>query len=492
MKSFYIPEPYLYFKDENRCIDPNVGLINYGPNGLCDENAEIEIGIIGTRFSKAQALQFIKRLQYEILGANDKRSNIRNMFFPGLDKNGPLGFYFTVREEYCETIPDNIIDLMKSDLPRQNKIEKAAQSFGQAIQDLSAIHPKPDLVLISIPKEILQACKHPNQKSDNIKLFERNYKNLKRLASMPEEEWPLLIDFHHYLKVLGFEYNLRTQLIKPKTLNFSSNIEDPATIAWNFVVASYYKSTGIPWKLADLEPETIHVGISFYNDLGRKKYPVVRTAIAQVYMKTGDSQVIRGIEIPIIEEEDRKLNISRQEAYKLLKQAINLYERQHGGNKPLRVVVHKKSMYTEDELEGFKSAAYKIELQDFLYISEFPELRVITPTDYPIARGTILHHKTDKINELYTFTTGYIPCYDTYPGNEVPIPLRVVLAENQSQEKQIAEDILNLTKLDWNSSRIAKRLPVTIAVSKKVGNIMGEITVTRRNIKLPTAYADYM
>jgi len=52
--------------------------------------------------------------------------------------------------------------------------------------------------------------------------------------------------------------------------------------------------------------------------------------------------------------------------------------------------------------------------------------------------------------------------------------------------------ILNLPKLDWNSSEFCKDLPVTISTSRKVSEIMAEISLINPTIKIPTAYSDYV
>ncbi|MHA1755129.1 MAG: argonaute/piwi family protein [Promethearchaeota archaeon] len=491
MNIFHIEEPNLFFKDGKTCIDPKVGLLNYGPNGLTEDNAEINVGLIGTRVSILHTRQFLNRLKYDIQGKKIPNSKVRGIDFQGVDKNKPLGFYFTIHEDYCEKISDDIITSITNEPTLRERITMTAEAFRQALEDLSGIHPNPDLVIISLPKEILKICKNPFLKTKKIKMYSRTYNNLSRIARMPVEQRPLLFDFHHYLKVIGFKYNLKTQIITPQTLEFESDREDPATIAWNFVVANFYKSTGIPWKLADLEPETIHVGISFYNDIGNTDIPVVRAAIAQIYMKTGDSQVIRGLEIPITseEDEDRTLNLTENQSYDLLDKAISLFQRQHDGISPVRIVVHKKSSYTQTELNGFYNAAEGVQIQDYLYIMDKPLLRAVTPSIYPIIRGTVIPIEKD---EFYLFTSGYIPVLDTYPCRGTPKPLRVKITEASSPIRTLATDIMKLTKLDWNTSTFAKYFPVTISVSKKVGEIMGEINVTGSKIPLPTAYANYM
>jgi len=47
--------------------------------------------------------------------------------------------------------------------------------------------------------------------------------------------------------------------------------------------------------------------------------------------------------------------------------------------------------------------------------------------------------------------------------------------------------------LNWSENKkVAKRIPVTISTSEKVGEIMGEIALNRSGISLPSAYAYYM
>lgn len=466
--------------------------MNFGPNGSKEDNIEIEIGIVGSRSSIRRTKEFLNRLQYKILGETYPDSNVRSVDFPGLYQNGPLRYYFTVVDDYCEIIPDEIITNILNRNSRNERMIEITEAFHQTLLDLSGIHPKPKLVIISLPKAILKKCRTPMLKEDVIRFHSRSYQDLKQIAALARDEWPLFFDFHHYMKVLGYELNISTQLVKPDTLDFKSKRgNDPASIAWNFCVAAYYKSTGIPWKLADLDPETVHVGISFYFDIGSDDNVVIRAGIAQVYMRTGESQVIRGLEIPVEEDEEdlRRTNLTENQSKELLENAIDLFRRKHNKD-PLRLVVHKKSEYTEDERRGFNSAASDIELKDFLHISKTALFRITTPTKYPIMRGSVFQTKLKNKDAFYIYTTGYVPTLATYPGSTVPRPLRVIVDKSDSDIQRLATDIINLTKLDWNTTEFTKRLPVTISVSEKIGDIMGELR--GRDLRPPTAYSYYM
>jgi len=490
IKTFYVEEPNLIFRNSKTCSDPCVGLLNYGPNGLISENFEIKIGIIGSRSSKSKATLFLNRLQYKITGKEYPGSNVRSIDFPGIYQDSPLGFYFTIVEDFCEEINDSSIEEIINADNQKESITIFSEKIKQAMSDLGGLHPKPDLVLISLPEKVLKKC--CSTLDEKIILSHRYFADLKRITNLPEDERPLFFDFHNYIKVLGFEYNLKTQLVKPSTLAFSgSQSYDPALIAWNFCVASYYKSTGIPWKLADLEPETIHVGISFYNDINKRDNLVVRAAIAQVYMRTGDSQVVRGLEIPVEddEEEKRQTHLTSEQSKEILTKAINLYVRKQN-RKPLRITIHKTSPYIEDEFEGFQQASKGIEEQDYLHIKKKNSLRVLTPTEYPIMRGSVFQTKIENKQSLFMFTTGYIPALDTYPGSMVPEPIKITLEKTTSDPKRIALDMMHLTKLDWNSAAFSKRIPATISVSEKIKGILAELSC--RDIEPPSAYVWYM
>ena len=44
----------------------------------------------------------------------------------------------------------------------------------------------------------------------------------------------------------------------------------------------------------------------------------------------------------------------------------------------------------------------------------------------------------------------------------------ILSSDNDSVTKIGARDIINLTKLDWNSTDFCKRMPVTLSVSKAI------------------------
>jgi hypothetical protein len=60
-----------------------------------------------------------------------------------------------------------------------------------------------------------------------------------------------------------------------------------------------------------------------------------------------------------------------------------------------------------------------------------------------------------------------------------------------SPPEQIGKDIMALTKLDWNNADFNTRVPVTISVARKVGDILSESSLQDID-DFPTSYRYYM
>lgn len=459
-----LPESKLFFGGNQSTIDPKVGLLNYGPYGLNDNDPiTITAGVITTNRYLDNLRNWLDLLSYRIEGRNILDSDVRGIDFPGLSKDSPLRFELKIIDSAIETISkEDLVRALKSE-NRKERISNVFEIYKQKFSDMSGNHPKPDLILLPIDDEIIDNCKDKHFKQDKIVFERRSFDRSKKYGEMP------LFDFHNALKVLAIKYGFVTQLIRPDTLKFSDEVQDEATIAWNFAVATYYKGTGVPWKLSDVDENTCYVGISFYQEIS-KELRNMRTSMAHIYMKTGESQIIRGNSF--IWEPDKGLSpqLSEEHASQIIEDVISLYKRQKG-KAPRRIVVHKTSQYSDQEISGFKSATDDVDLADFIHIVGNVDLRTYPEKfSFPTIRGTLL----GAGNTWFLYTTGYIPSLGTYPGAMVPKPLGINVVRADSDVQTICKDIMPLTKLDWNTADFCRREPVTISVSKKVGEILSE------------------
>lgn len=457
--------------------------MNFGPYSIIGQDTSpktITVGVISTNEYFENLKNWLERLKYRFEGRNIPDSDVRSIDFPGLTQESPLKFELTILDSAVEIISKQELSSALQPDNRKERILRVFKIYKQKFSDMAGNHPKPDIVLLPIDEEIIDNCKDRAFKQDKIVYEKRTFKESKKYDEVP------LYDFHNALKVLGIKHGMITQLIRPSTLKFSEDVQDEATIAWNFAAAIYYKGTGIPWKLADVDDQTCYVGLSFYQEISKESRSM-RTSMAHVYMKTGESQIIRGNSFRWDTDQGRSPHLSEDDASKIISDIIALYKRQKG-KLPRRVVIHKSSHFTESEKSGFNKATKGIELVDYIHIQLHLDIRSFEDGySYPPIRGTLF----GRDNFWLLYTTGYIQSLGTYPGATIPEPLGIEIERGDSHYLTICKDILALTKLDWNTADFCRREPVTLSVSRKVGDILSEISEDD-GTEIPSGYRYYM
>ncbi len=204
--------------------------------------------------------------------------------------------------------------------------------------------------------------------------------------------------------------------------------------------------------------------------------------MAQIFTHDGQGLVLRGSDV-YVNKWTKEAHLTEQQAEDLLKECIGKYE-SRAMHAPARVVVHKSTTFNSAEENGF-SKAIKNAKRDFIAISSRKGYRFMRKGSYPVLRGTLVS-MSDNMHLLYT--SGYIPRIRTYPGNSIPQPIMLV-HKGDSEIKEIAEEILGLTKLNWNTTSFSTYLPITLGFSREVGKILSE---AGPNIKLQDHYRFYM
>lgn len=478
-----LPEPKLFFGNNESTIDSKVGLMNfgpYGPSSSAPSPITITAGVISTNGSLDLLKAWLERLSYRIEGRDIPDSNVRSIDFPGISKESPLKFEIRIIDSAIEIISRRELSNALNSPSRKERIGNIFEIYKQKFLDMSGNHPRPDIILLPIDKDIMDKCKDKRFEGDKIIYERRTFDKSKMNTDVP------LFDFHNAMKVIAFNYGMVSQLIRPKTLLFAENLQDPATIAWNFSVATYYKGTGTPWKLADIDEDTCFVGISFFHEIFENER-IMNTSMAHIYLKTGESQIIRGKSFLWDDSKGLSPALASEHASYILEKVISLYKRQKR-KEPRRIVVHKSSGFTEDEQQGFNDVTVNIEMVDYVHIARMTGVRAYPEGySYPAIRGTMFGKK----KKWFLFTTGFVPSLGTYPGATIPMPLIIQMDRVDSTPYQICRDIMALTKLDWNTADFCRREPVTLSVSRKVGNILSEMR--NNGIKNPPeGYRYYM
>jgi hypothetical protein len=61
------------------------------------------------------------------------------------------------------------------------------------------------------------------------------------------------------------------------------------------------------------------------------------------------------------------------------------------------------------------------------------------------------------------------PRLGTYDGWETPVPLRIDVQHGEASIEQVAQDILGLTKLNYNACKLGESRPVAVGFSDAGG-----------------------
>lgn len=479
----------LQFGSAGEYTDPKIGLVQAGPFDLRFGQArkqEIRVGLVGELDEIRNAKNWLSRCLNEIKsdGSQELRPDypgFENVFHSKLITNKAWNIDINSFQK--------TVKILKTTDPLE-RFEKMVSLYEKAFNVLSNLNNKPDVILCTISNKLFKTCATVSipiseDAKKKIKGFRNKTKDwqYKLFDEEPdnEDEFLLFRDFRRALKAKAMKIRIPIQLGTNSLFNDSIRAQDPATRAWNFTVALYYKGGGIPWRLKEDGPETCFVGISFHHLKTNLKH-LVFSSIAQAFSSKGDGFAIKGESIPWDSKQGRNVHLTSKQSYYLGRQIIRQYE-EHTGNLPLRIVLHKTSKFSKEEETGFYEAFEDIPVVELINIMHTP-VRLLQIGDYPPERGTLLN-----INDKnYLFTTGYIESIKTYNGPHIPAPVEIVSAENIDIFKA-AQEILSLARMNWNTASITGGQPVTFSFARNVGGIMAEFG---EGETLPTSFRYYM
>lgn len=474
--------PQLQFGGAETSSDPKVGLLAAGPFDLRFGSARkdvIHIGIIGPSEQIDITHNWLQRCAnpMPVVGAN----NLLNRPFPGFQ----AAFHkrLVAPADSCQSIsfPENASPLERA---LQNEpfqaFQKVVNLYAGALERLASRQQnRPDVVLVCLPEAVLKRVRSVERRttaaeraeikrltrdkgSNQLDLFGSTIEDVEQT----EEDF-LRRDLRLALKAKALYFRLPIQLVTDRLIVEGAHSQDPATRAWNFSVGLYYKAGGVPWRLPPRGPDTCFVGISFHHVTTNKR-AIVRSSIAQAFSSDGEGFAIRGDGIPVEPGQNRNLHLSENQAFTLAMRVLAEYELRTG-SAPLRVVVHKTSQFDAAELAGLKLALKDIPIVSMVTLVP-SQFRLLRFGAYPPKVGTVC---TVNQARAFLFTSGFMPELGTYPGPHVPQPFEVRCVGNESA-LQAARDVLDLTRMNWNTADIRGKWPVSLSFARRVGGILDE------------------
>jgi len=365
IKFDYLKEPSLMFGDYFEHEDTKTGLYEHGPFGKNIAGlhiSEIRLGFIGTLETISIAKEWIDRCSNYIESENIKiikekvtpspvplfeedfephsqkrlrLDKIINRDFIGFNNDTKLKCEFQMNTRWERSIKPKELKQILEINDKRKRILEVVDLINANLTSITKTDPTPNIVIIALTKEI-------EDLADTVKISGNFYLNLRRALKA---------------KAMNQKNAIPIQIIRQKTLEEKREIQEPATRAWNFCTAQYYKAGGIPWVPANLQRDTCYIGISFYVTQEIGEDLTMRSSVAQAFDYLGQGLVLRGEPFEWdVKELGPSPHLTKNNARNLIKNTLEEYVKIRG-NPPSRIVIHKTSEFWGDERGEYNECA---------------------------------------------------------------------------------------------------------------------------------------
>jgi hypothetical protein len=466
-------EPPLEFGTAIRHVDIRFGLMDNGPIDFGTEDAptRVRVGIVGSAETVEGTAYWLERCAE---GLPPKESRQPNLFppFPGLGVDGAFRCDFVTAEELQRTIPSRELARLVAIVGQAEVTKAIVASFAQEIASLAERNAPPHVVLVALPMEIIERTFNARSITAEGDIDV----DADDVEKAPGESD---LDFRGMLKAACMKLRIPIQIMWPTVydpslaiarklkIESTRKVQDDATRAWNMLTALYYKAGGLPWRLArdSRQFKTSFVGLSFYRSVDGSE---VHTSTAQMFDERGEGLVLRGGRA-VESAEDRRPHMTAEDAFHLMETSLKVFKQVHG-HPPARVVVHKTSKFDRGEIDGINKAldALAIDRADLIAVSK-AGTRFYRDGAYPPLRGTYLQLDRDQ---ALLYTRGSVDFFRTYPGMYIPRPLLLRCQALAQPLQSVAEEVLALTKMNWNNTQFDNAMPITVAAARQVGEVL--------------------
>jgi argonaute-like protein implicated in RNA metabolism and viral defense len=280
-------------------------------------------------------------------------------------------------------------------------------------------------------------------------------------------------NLHDAIKLYATDKSVKVQFIEERSINYYNQCK----VMWGLSTSLYAKASGILWQPSIINNDTAFVGISY----ALSKHKGTCIGCSQLFDSTGTGirLLLRKIDEPGFW--GRNPYMKNDEARSIMSALRDQYYKCDPTNQLKRIVIHKTTPFTQDEIKGFTQAFEGIDDIELLQIQEYSSWRAIrydttdyknNPAGFAIHRGTTIPLDDDS---FLLWTHGCIQ-HDELSGSRlnyykggrgIPTPLLVKRFYGKAAGDVLVNEILMLSKMNWNSGdSLYKQLPVTLDFAK--------------------------
>lgn len=452
----WLPEPSLSFHpDRADDVDthPFRGLLRFGPysSGLVPD--PIRIATIAPAGEQERLYSFMRELNAEYQPGERKEYLPK---WPGFANAFKLSMRGAAKD--CHTQLDERLTGEMRDSPAPHVV--LADRLIRALQALETRRDEFDVVFIYIP--ISWASGYYGGPDDDF-------------------------DLHDHLKAASAARRIPIQLVREdRALAYG----DRASVMWRIGLALYAKAGGIPWKLADVDPESAYIGISYAMRPVSSDRPRFVTCCSQVFDAEGTGLEFVAYDAHEVEVQRDNPFLSRTEMFRVMTRSMDLYRRRHSGRSPRRVTVHKTTEFKQNEVDGCMEALHLCESVDLVQVVEHVGWRGVridssragqqrgSAAAFPVARGSVLslgpyecllwmHGDVRGVSDRGSYFQG---------SRSTPRPIRLVRHAGHGPWDETARSALALSKMDWNNDALYDHLPVTMSYASVLARVVKRMT----------------
>ncbi|MBN1805221.1 MAG: hypothetical protein JW837_08225 [Sedimentisphaerales bacterium] len=481
-----LTEPELTFGYGQKVEDPRDGLTLFGP---IDQGKPYGIrwAVIGTKEGTQRVSRWIKKIQGPIF---DEPSDIARPPFPGFEAIFGIPW---------AQDPDIKIEIPASEIEKNvllgDKYQRAYSTCSIYTERIKKVlheeESNVDIWIVIIPDDVYKYCR-PTVAVESTRRIQPEYTMSPSYARSLKHDTPSLFEedniaaipydyqahFHNQIKARLLENLLPTQIIRESTIahtdfldTYGRPIRDlkklQSAIAWNISTTCFYKAGGRPWKVGTVREGVCYIGLVFKQKASRD--PRSACCAAQMFLDSGDGVVFKGADGPYYNPQKGTFHLRRKDAKQLVRKALKVYTEKTNGKMPKELFLHGKVSFNYEEWEGFKEACGGKTKVVGVRIRDTNRLKLYRKGKFAVLRG--LAYMADE-RLAYLCTRGYIPRLQTCMGLEVPRLLEIFICCGEANLEIVLNDIMMLTKLNYNSCVFADGIPVTLRFANAVGEIV--------------------
>lgn len=447
----WLPEPQLSFhpdRSTDRESHPLRGLQKFGPHSASLVPDPIRVATLAPAGESARLYDFMRELKARYA----PKERIEYLpEWPGF--HGIFGVHMRAAGSACHVELDDRIESEFGNSPKPHTV--LAEALTRAIHGLEARRNEFDVLFIYLPKR-----------------WEPGFEG------GPEEDF----DLHDHLKAITAARRIPVQLVREdKALAYPCR----ASVMWRIGLALYAKAGGVPWKLAEADPATAYIGISYAIRPSDSDRPRFVTCCSQVFDEEGAGLEFIAYDAHEVSVHQDNPFLSQTEMFRVMTRSLDLYRRRHAGRPPRRVMVHKTTEFKREEVDGCMEALHLCEEVDLVQVVEDVGWRGVridrgqqpgnkgSATPYPVARGTVVGLGP---REALLWTHGDVKGITSrsyFQGaRSTPGPVRLVRHAGHGPWDDTVRAVLGLSKMNWNNDALYDSLPVTMAYAKVLSRVV--------------------